>query len=73
MPQPKNKVQTVSDLADELDRIAAYVADLELALMQLLQDVEGNIDYGMPFSNPEHGFYESVMRARQLLNLKMYD
>ena len=43
------------------------VNELRNALVLLLSDVEGSVDYGMPFDNPEHGFHESVMAARKAL------
>ena len=37
------------------------------ALTMLLDDVEGAVDMGMPFSNPENGFHESVMASLKAL------
>lgn len=45
----------------------ALIDQLTEALAMLLDDVEGNVDYGMPFEDPEHGWHESVMAARAAL------
>ena len=42
---------------------------LRAALASLLDDVEGTVDMGMPFENPENGFHESVMAARKALKI----
>lgn len=49
-------------------RLAAKCDALRAALAMLLIDVEGSVDYGMPFTDPEHGFHKSVMAARKALN-----
>ena len=36
-------------------------------LEMLLDDVESSVDMGMPFSNPENGFHESVMASLRAL------
>lgn len=40
---------------------------LRAALASLLDDVESAVDMGVPFSNPENGFHESVMAALKAL------
>lgn len=47
----------------------ARIEAIKAALAWLLSDVEGSVDYGMPFEDPEHGFHESVMAARRALEL----
>lgn len=71
---PRAKFSDILSYGGMGPRNAAYVAELnvrinelEAALSMLLTDVEGSVDYGMPFDNPEHGFYESVMAARKAL------
>jgi hypothetical protein len=49
--------------------LLATIDQLKAALALLLSDVEGSVDYGIPFEDPEHGFHESVMAARQALEL----
>lgn len=44
--------------------LIAAAPELLAALSMLLSDVESTVHYGMPFTNPEHGFHESVMAAR---------
>lgn len=57
-----------TDLDDAMDSDpSARIEQLETALNMLLNDVEGGVDYGMPFEDPEHGFHESVMAARRAL------
>ena len=41
--------------------------ELEAALAMLLADVESIVDMGMPFTDSENGFHESVMAARKAL------
>jgi len=43
----------------------------ETALSHLLDDVYGSIDYGMPFTDPEHGFHESVKEACAVLGVEI--
>lgn len=52
-----------SDLGKAADRIRM----LETALAALLDDVEGGVDFGMPFDHPDNNFHESVMAARLVL------
>lgn len=69
----KSKSRIIEELEGEVADMAIYVAELESALEKLLDDVQSNVDYGMPFHNPEHGFHESVMTARKVLNLPLHD
>lgn len=45
----------------------AAAPTLYIALANLLDDVEGFIDMGIPFEDPNNGFHESVMLARAAL------
>lgn len=49
--------------------VSWQIEELKIALALLLDDVEGSVDYGMPFEDPEHGFHQSVMAARRALRL----
>ena len=47
--------------------VATNESATRTALRLLLDDVEGSVDMGMPFTDPENGFHESVMAARKAL------
>lgn len=53
--------------ACDLQEAADYIDKLETVLAALLDDVEGGVDFGMPFDHPDNNFHESVMAARLVL------
>lgn len=58
-----NNVMIAECFGNNADLIAA-APDLLAALCALLSDVEGGIDFGMPFEDPDNNFHLSVMAAR---------
>lgn len=47
------------------------IEELETALSRLLDDVYATVDFGMPFSDPEHGFHDSVTEACRVLGVEV--